>query len=78
LEACFLRYGKRAATTADWRKSKLCAEFWIAFQSNQVSWGELIDKITILEIKEARLTSLEAMVNVLRELASVRIVAHER
>jgi tetratricopeptide (TPR) repeat protein len=38
----------------------------------QVSWGELIDKITILEIKEMRLTSLEAVVNVRRELAVLR------
>lgn len=37
----------------------------------QVSWGELIDKITILEIKEARLTSPEAVANVRRELAAL-------
>src|SRR4029079_7079788 len=30
----------------------------------QVSWGELIDKMTILEIKEARLASPEAIANV--------------
>ena len=35
----------------------------------QVSWGELIDKITILEIKEERLKSKEAAANVHRELA---------
>jgi uncharacterized protein DUF6165 len=33
-----------------------------------VSWGELIDKITILEIKEKRLKSPEAISNVRREL----------
>lgn len=33
-----------------------------------VSWGELIDKITILEIKAARLTSAAALQNVRREL----------
>jgi hypothetical protein len=34
-----------------------------------VSWGELIDKITILEIKSARLTSATALQNVRHELA---------
>ncbi|SFR77731.1 DUF6165 family protein [Sphingomonas jatrophae] len=32
-----------------------------------VSWGELLDKVTILEIKRARLTSAEARANVERE-----------
>ena len=36
-----------------------------------VSWGELIDKITILEIKAARLTSAAALQNVRRELAQL-------
>jgi len=36
-----------------------------------VSWGELIDKITILEIKSARLTSAAALQNVRRELAQL-------
>ena len=34
-----------------------------------LSWGELIDKITILEIKQRRLSSAEAIANVQRELA---------
>jgi hypothetical protein len=34
-----------------------------------VSWGELIDKITILEIKYARLESDQALLNVGKELA---------
>src|ERR1700719_4308918 len=34
-----------------------------------VSWGELIDKITILEIKTARLKSETALHNVQRELS---------
>lgn len=34
-----------------------------------VSWGELIDKITILEIKEQRLSSPQAVANVRKELA---------
>jgi len=37
----------------------------------EVSWGELIDKITILEIKEQRLTSPAAVENVRKELASL-------
>jgi len=36
-----------------------------------VSWGELIDKITILEIKAARLTSAAALQNVRRELTQL-------
>jgi hypothetical protein len=34
-----------------------------------VSWGELVDKITILEIKEQRLSSPQAVANVRNELA---------
>ena len=41
----------------------------------EVSWGELIDKITILEIKEERLKSPEAVSNVRRELAALTRVA---
>src|SRR6516162_6253780 len=40
----------------------------------QVSWGELIDKITILEIKERRLKSREAIANVRNELTALRSV----
>jgi cob(I)alamin adenosyltransferase len=36
-----------------------------------VSWGELIDKITILEIKKERIPNPDALVNVLRELDSL-------
>ncbi len=43
----------------------------------QVSWGELLDKLTILEIKEARLTSSEAVANVRRELAAVRTLVKD-
>jgi hypothetical protein len=35
----------------------------------QVSWGELIDKVTILEIKQSRLVDKKAVANVSRELA---------
>ncbi len=34
-----------------------------------VAWGELIDKITILEIKQQKLTDPEALANVRKELA---------
>ncbi len=37
-----------------------------------ISWGELIDKITILEIKTERLSSDAARANVRRELALLR------
>ena len=37
----------------------------------EVSWGELVDKITILEIKEQRLTSPAAVANVRTELAAL-------
>ena len=40
-----------------------------------VSWGELLDKITILEIKSARLTSEQALGNVRNELAQLSKVA---
>jgi hypothetical protein len=41
-----------------------------------ISWGELIDKITILEIKQQRLKSPQAVVNVGTELAVLsRVVA---
>jgi Family of unknown function (DUF6165) len=43
----------------------------------QVSWGELIDKITILEIKEQRLKSTNAVANVRRELATLASVVHD-
>jgi valyl-tRNA synthetase len=43
--------------------------------SIQISWGELIDKITILEIKEQRLLSKGSIVNVRNELAALMSVA---
>ena len=42
-----------------------------------VSWGELVDKITILEIKEQRLTSPAAVANVRNELAALTRVFAE-
>jgi hypothetical protein len=40
-----------------------------------VSWGELLDKITILQIKSERISGGEARANVARELASLSRVA---
>jgi predicted nucleic acid-binding Zn-ribbon protein len=37
-----------------------------------VSWGELIDKMTILDIKSRRLTAPPALANVRKELAVLR------
>jgi hypothetical protein len=39
-----------------------------------VSWGELIDKVTILEIKAERITRRDALANVRRELAALNAV----
>jgi phenylalanyl-tRNA synthetase alpha subunit len=41
----------------------------------QVSWGELVDRITILEIKEQRLQSKDAVANVRDELAALMSIA---
>jgi hypothetical protein len=41
-----------------------------------VSWGELLDKIAILEIKTERLTSVQARANAAKELALLREIAH--
>ena len=43
-----------------------------------VSWGELIDKITILEIKVERLRSAEAVTHARRELALLVTVMGQR
>lgn len=40
-----------------------------------VSWGELLDKISILEIKRERIARTEAVANVMREHAALRQVA---
>jgi len=49
----------------------------LAAPNVEVSWGELIDKITILEIKQQRLTSPQAVANVRRELAALSRVVQE-
>ena len=46
----------------------------IATPSVPVSWGELLDKITILEIKRERITRAEARENVLREYRALRAI----
>lgn len=38
----------------------------------EVSWGEFVDKMTILEIKEQKLRSPEALANVRIELSAMR------
>jgi hypothetical protein len=40
-----------------------------------VSWGELLDKITILEVKRERIGAPEAVANVVRELALLTDIA---
>ena len=40
-----------------------------------ISWGEVIDKITILEIKDARLPGEEARANASKELELLREIA---
>ena len=40
----------------------------------EVSWGEFIDKVTILEIKEQRLKAAAAVANVRNELGALRRV----
>src|ERR1700677_1610868 len=42
-----------------------------------VSWGELIDKITILEIKSRRLSNPTALTNVRRELSLLREIGEQ-
>lgn len=46
----------------------------IAAPSVPVSWGELLDKITILEIKRDRIARAEARENVLREYRLLRAI----
>lgn len=41
-----------------------------------VSWGELLDKVSILQIKAARIAAPEARANVRRELAALLDVLH--
>ena len=40
-----------------------------------ISWGELIDKITILEIKEVKITSNNALDNIRKELVFLSDIA---
>jgi predicted nucleic acid-binding Zn-ribbon protein len=42
-----------------------------------VSWGELLDKVTILEIKSERLTSQAALANVRRERDELSTLAQK-
>ncbi len=49
----------------------------IAAPSVPVSWGELLDKITILEIKSERITRADARANVAREYRLLRAIGAE-
>jgi hypothetical protein len=42
-----------------------------------VSWGELFDKLTILEIKQARIDDPQKLANIVRELEVLREVYSE-
>ena len=42
-----------------------------------VSWGELFDKLTILEIKQARIDNQQKLVNISRELEALRRICGE-
>jgi Family of unknown function (DUF6165) len=42
-----------------------------------VSWGELVDRLTILEIKEQRLNSAAARSNVRHELSALKTMAED-
>jgi hypothetical protein len=77
LAASFRKHGKRAAIAGERPQTEdgVRAQSWIPSNPTvQVSWGELIDKITILEIKEMRLESSKAVANVRRELTALRAI----
>lgn len=40
-----------------------------------VSWGELFDKLTILEIKQSRIKDRQKLVNINRELEALRTIS---
>ena len=40
-----------------------------------VSWGELFDKLTILEIKQSRINDQQKLVNINRELEALRTIS---
>lgn len=42
-----------------------------------VSWGELIDKLTILEIKQSKITSTEALQNIETELSFLKDIENQ-
>jgi hypothetical protein len=57
------------------RIEKFARENRVSAPTIQVSWGELVDRITILEIKEQRLQSKDAVANVRNELATLMSIA---
>jgi hypothetical protein len=69
----------KGACVGSWPRSqieKLAKANRVSAPTIQVSWGELIDRITILEIKEQRLQSKDAVANVRNELAALMSIAH--
>jgi len=71
----FSNMERELRSLADGCDGKTSSVYSFAPPSNptvQVSWGEYIDKITILEIKQERFVSVEAVANVRRELAALR------
>jgi hypothetical protein len=66
--------GVFAAMEADLTK-RVEAGVKLAAPKIPVSWGELIDKLTILEIKHERITNEPARTNVVNELSFVRAAA---
>ena len=70
---------KDALSTEIPRNGEIISEENIVFEAPDVpiSWGELIDKITILEIKSARITSQQSVENVRFELEILNEKARE-
>lgn len=53
----------------------MCSNPAVTTPEIPISWGELIDKITILEIKRERLTAEMALANVQKELSLLKAKA---
>jgi Family of unknown function (DUF6165) len=51
---------------------------WPAMPTLPVSWGEVFDKLTILEIKSQRLSDLQQLLNVERERLEIERVVGDR
>jgi len=74
-EPVFSNMERELRSLASGCETKIGSLYGLTSPSNptvQVSWGEYVDKITILEIKQQRLVSEEAVANVRRELGALR------